>query len=471
MEAAVAGDRVARVRSRRDARLPGDDRPRRSDARRCSRPTTPSGTRLRIRTHTSTRCRAPRTPCTPRRRSTSTCHTSRHSSRRHDLGDGEHHEVSVRPRHCGEHRRVDDVEPIDAAAPGSPRRPPRRRRRPSGPCRRCAARHSRPATAHVASSSSRASTAGSASPNRSIGAAVVIACTSSGRRELDDAAHAVDHAHPIALVADHVLVDERVDGRIGRREAERALREALVDPHADEPDRARSVCGSSRRSSCRCGPLPRAPTSSARTRWCGDRTASPAAPRRAVAGPRRRRGGPAGARPTGRSTIEPRPDARAQEDRRRVHRARAEHDLAGLDRRPLAVEAHAHADRSTAIEEHSIDEGVADDPQVRTVARRLEVRVVRRDPLLADRIAVDRVGRHALTSRRVVVGAPAVAGAERRIAQRSIDRAPPLLRDAEDRHRPVDAVPRIAAEVVLGLEPAVRGQHVIPPPAGMPHSS
>ena len=159
------------------------------------------------------------------------------------------------------------------------------------------------------------------------------------------------------------------------------------------------------------------------------------------------------------------PDARAQEDRRRVHRTGAEHDLAALDRGPLAIELHAHADRSTPFQHHPIDEGVADDAKVRTAAGRLEVRVVRRDALFTHGVTIDRVRRNALARRRVVVRAPAVATRERRAAQRAVNGTPSLLRDPEDGHRPVDAVPRIATEVVLGLEPAIRGQHVIPPPA------
>ena len=148
-----------------------------------------------------------------------------------------------------------------------------------------------------------------------------------------------------------------------------------------------------------------------------------------------------------------------------MHGPCAEDHLPALDRRPLPVEADAHADGTPILDEHPIDQRVADDVQVRPVARGFEVRVVRGDSLLADWVTVDRVGRHALSSRRVVIGAPPVARGERCLAERTIDGAPPFLRDAEDRHRPFGAVPGVGAEVVFGLEPPIRGQHVVPRPS------
>ena len=52
-----------------------------------------------------------------------------------------------------------------------------------------------------------------------------------------------------------------------------------------------------------------------------------------------------------------RADPRAQQDRRRVHRAGAQDDLAAVDVGPLAVEPDAHADGRAALDEHPVDEG------------------------------------------------------------------------------------------------------------------
>jgi hypothetical protein len=133
---------------------------------------------------------------------------------------------------------------------------------------------------------------------------------------------------------------------------------------------------------------------------------------------------------------------------------------------PLAADARAHAAGAPALEQHAVDERVADDAQVRAAAGRLEIAVVRGD---ARAIAgVDAVGRDAGSGRRVVVVAPPVTLGGGGLGQRIVGRAPRLARETQDRDRAVRAVVGRVREVEVGLHPATRGQDLLERPAGVP---
>ena len=149
-----------------------------------------------------------------------------------------------------------------------------------------------------------------------------------------------------------------------------------------------------------------------------------------------------------------------------MHGSGGQDHLTGFDRCPLTIEPGAHADRAPTLDHDAIDERVADDAEVGPIADRFEVRVVRGDAFLAHRVAIDRVRRHALPVWSIVIRAPSVAQRCGSTGQRMVDRAPSLLGDAKDRHGPVGAVPRVGAEVVVGLEAPVVRQHVVPSPPG-----
>jgi hypothetical protein len=59
-----------------------------------------------------------------------------------------------------------------------------------------------------------------------------------------DEAQPVDPSHP-ARTVDHrirvAVIGHRIDGRIVRGEPQRSLRPALVEPHAEQPDRRHQV--------------------------------------------------------------------------------------------------------------------------------------------------------------------------------------------------------------------------------------
>src|SRR5918995_2648261 len=162
----------------------------------------------------------------------------------------------------------------------------------------------------------------------------------------------------------------------------------------------------------------------------------------------------------------PRPDARALQDRRRVDRASRQDHLAPRPYR-FALAAYLYADAfgmgAIAFEGERVDHGIADDRQVGAVARRFEVTVIDRNAQALS--AVDRVGRHAGSLRRVVVVAPAVAQRHRRFHQSAVDVAPLLDGRAIDRDRAALAVIRRIAEIDIAFQPAEVRQDLLPAPA------
>ncbi len=132
-----------------------------------------------------------------------------------------------------------------------------------------------------------------------------------------------------------------------------------------------------------------------------------------------------------------RADAGALQDRRRVDRPGAQDHLArARGVWTSAADAHPHARwrAGGCPPSQRLDQRAADDRQVGAAAGRLQVAVVGGHAPPVD--AVDRVGRRAGPVGRVVVLAPAVAQAQRGLAQRAVHAAPGLERRAVDRDRP-----------------------------------
>ena len=129
-------------------------------------------------------------------------------------------------------------------------------------------------------------------------------------------------------------------------------------------------------------------------------------------------------------------DAGALQDGRRVNGAGAEDHLAPRRRR-VRLAVHADPDRAgvqpVAFEFYSFDQRMADDVEIVAAARRLQIAVIGGDA--ASSLAVDGVGRDAGPRGRIVVVVPAIAEAERGLAQRPVDVAPIRHRSAIDRDR------------------------------------
>src|SRR4029079_8640462 len=112
---------------------------------------------------------------------------------------------------------------------------------------------------------------------------------------------------------------------------------------------------------------------------------------------------------------------------------------------------------------YSIDQGIADDPKIVAVARRLQIAVIGGNA--ASGLAVDGVRRDAGTLRRVLVVVPAIAEAKSCLAQRTVDVSPIWYRRAIDRNRTRVAVPPRVRKILVGLELAEIRQHRLPSPA------
>ena len=117
-----------------------------------------------------------------------------------------------------------------------------------------------------------------------------------------------------------------------------------------------------------------------------------------------------------------RADAGTQQDRRAVNRAGRQDDLVGVDVVNAAARHATHADRAIAVEQHGVDERVAQHGKVVAATMRIEVRVVCVDARVI--AAVDRVWRYAERARRVVIRRPRVAEIDCTLRERKIDRAP-----------------------------------------------
>ena len=139
-------------------------------------------------------------------------------------------------------------------------------------------------------------------------------------------------------------------------------------------------------------------------------------------------------------------DARSQEDRRRVDRARADDHLARVD---FLTGREAHADGVPAVEHHAVHQASPRTDEVRAVARGFEVRVVRRHPLaVAQRqreaadagragrvVVVGTSGSRATSSRRAARGRVAAASSSG-VATRGSDRPCRADRRRRSRRRP-----------------------------------
>src|ERR1700722_2569239 len=123
-----------------------------------------------------------------------------------------------------------------------------------------------------------------------------------------------------------------------------------------------------------------------------------------------------------------------------MDRAGAQDDFAALDVGPSIARAHANSHRALAVKLDAVDQGVADDAEIRTLARRFEVAVVGRDARVV--AAVHRIRRHSGAGRSVVVLAPSVALVEANVAQRAVGAAPSILRRAPDWNRAAASVIR-----------------------------
>jgi hypothetical protein len=141
-----------------------------------------------------------------------------------------------------------------------------------------------------------------------------------------------------------------------------------------------------------------------------------------------------------------------------VDRAGAQHDALGADIEPLVVDAGPNPRGTTRVDEHPVHGGAAEDPQIRALARRLQVGVVGRDPGAVVRVEPEL--RDPGGVGRVVVFAPRMSEAERSIRERVVGRPPRLARQALHRDRPVRTVVGPVAEVGVVLHPLQVREHV-----------
>ena len=109
-----------------------------------------------------------------------------------------------------------------------------------------------------------------------------------------------------------------------------------------------------------------------------------------------------------------------------MDRAGAQHDALGAHVDPIAPDADPDAGRPAGLDDHAVDGGIADDPQVRTPARGLQVAVVGRDAGAVPRVEAER--RDARGRGRVVVLAPRIAESEGGVGERVVGRSPRLAR-------------------------------------------
>src|ERR1700722_3847921 len=94
--------------------------------------------------------------------------------------------------------------------------------------------------------------------------------------------------------------------------------------------------------------------------------------------------------------------------------AGAQDDFAALDAGPSVARPHAYRHRAVAGELDAVDQCVAEDAEIRTLARGFEVAVVGRDARVV--ATVHRIRRYSGAGRSVVVLAPSVAEIEADVA-------------------------------------------------------
>ena len=140
-----------------------------------------------------------------------------------------------------------------------------------------------------------------------------------------------------------------------------------------------------------------------------------------------------------------------------MDRAGAQDDFAALDAGPSVARAHAYCHGALAVKLDAIDQCVADDAEIRTLARGFEVAVVGRHARVV--ATVHRIRRDSGAGRRVVVVAPSVVEVEANVAQRAVGAAPSILRRAPDWNRAAAAVIRAIAEIEIVFELLEVGQH------------
>ena len=111
-----------------------------------------------------------------------------------------------------------------------------------------------------------------------------------------------------------------------------------------------------------------------------------------------------------------RSDARPHQDAGRRHHPGGEHDLAAPQNALTMRRGRGHRDGTTVLEQHAVNERVAEDRQVLAATDRLEVGVARADARAGEGVAHRGDARGV---RRVRVGTPSVAVRQCRLAQRA----------------------------------------------------
>ena len=310
--------------------------------------------------------------------------------------------------------------------------------------------------------------------------------------QLQASLDAVAHAPQVAGVVEELLLDPRPDIGVGRRQAQPPPPPLLVRPHAQEPGAAGRLAAAGtaprpalavhdevRRSVVRQGRrlVDRRDhhVVGARVLELGRVAHEAVGLPRVDVGPRVR----AREEPEQRERMLLHPvshgqphdgpvgtDARAQQDRRRVDRAGAQHDALGPHFDPVVADTDPNADRAAGFDEHALDGGAPDDAQIRPLACRLQVRVVGRHARAVTGVEAER--RDAGGRGRVVVLGPWMPDPQGSIRERVVGRPPRLARQALDRDRPVCPVVGPVAEVGVALHPPQVRKHVGIGPTGAP---
>ena len=171
----------------------------------------------------------------------------------------------------------------------------------------------------------------------------------------------------VLRVGEHVELHHRVVVRIGRRQAHRAARGAAHQPDQDDAEIGRLTVGVVHRQQLQVG-----------RRRAGGVLGQDGDRQGVHVGTGAQGDGQRVRRVVVEVGADPRSiDSRAQQHGRRVDRPGADNDRGRKERRPVGEE---HTGDPATVEQHPVDERVAADLEVRTIARRLEVDVVHRGP-------------------------------------------------------------------------------------------